>query len=83
MEAVDGNAIGGLLYEVFGTEMTDAPTVCVSCGDARQVAELVVYLRGPGTVRPLPVVRQRADGLRHDSRPDLRGPDGPRRPRLA
>ena len=50
MEAVDGNAIGGLLLEVFGTEMTDAPTVCASCGDARQVAELVVYLRGPGTV---------------------------------
>ena len=30
--------------------MTDAPSVCVSCGDARPVAELVVYLRGPGTV---------------------------------
>ena len=50
MEAVDGNAIGGLLLEVFGHEMTDAPSVCVSCGDARPVAELVVYLRGPGTV---------------------------------
>jgi hypothetical protein len=50
MEAVDGNAIGGLLLEVFGTEMTDAPSVCASCGDARQVAELVVYLRAPGTV---------------------------------
>jgi hypothetical protein len=24
MEAVDGNAIGGLLYEVFSTEMTGA-----------------------------------------------------------
>ena len=50
MEAVDGNAIGGLLYEVFGHEMTNAPSVSVSCGDVRQVAELVVYLRGPGTV---------------------------------
>ena len=50
MEAVDGNAIGGLLLEVFGTEMTDAPSVCASCGDARQVAELAVYLRGPGTI---------------------------------
>ena len=50
MEAVDGNAIGGLLHEVFGTEMTAAPTVCGSCGDARPVAELAVYLRGPGTV---------------------------------
>ena len=32
MEAVDGNAIGGLLHEVFGTEMTDAASVCGSCG---------------------------------------------------
>jgi hypothetical protein len=50
MEAVDGNAIGGLLHELFGTEMTRAPTVCGSCGAARHVAELVVYLRAPGTV---------------------------------
>ena len=50
MVAVDGNAIGGLLHEVFGTEMTDAASVCGSCGAARPVAELVVYLRAPGTV---------------------------------
>jgi hypothetical protein len=50
MDAVDGNAIGGLLLEVFGTEMTGAPTVCGTCGDARPVAELVVYLRAPGTI---------------------------------
>jgi uncharacterized protein DUF6510 len=50
MEPVDGNAIGGLLQELFGHEMTSAPTVCGSCGAARQVAELVVYLRAPGTV---------------------------------
>jgi hypothetical protein len=50
MDAVDGNAIGGLLQEVFGTEMTSAASVCGSCGAARPVAELVVYLRAPGTV---------------------------------
>lgn len=50
MEAVDGNAIGGLLHEVFGTEMTGAPAVCGNCGDARPVAELAVYLQAPGTV---------------------------------
>jgi hypothetical protein len=50
MEVVDGNAIGGLLHEVFSTEMTGAPTVCGNCSDARPVAELVVYLRAPGTV---------------------------------
>jgi ferredoxin-NADP reductase len=50
MEAVDGNAIGGLMHEVFGTEMTAAASVCETCGDARPVAELVVYLQAPGTV---------------------------------
>ena len=50
MEAVDGNAIGGLLLEVFGTEMTAAATVCGNCGDARPVAGLAVYLRAPGTI---------------------------------
>lgn len=50
MDAVDGNAIGGLLHEVFGTEMTNAGSVCASCGAAHKVAELVVYLRAPGTV---------------------------------
>jgi len=50
MEAVDGNAIGGLLYEIFGTEMTGAACVCGSCGAAHRVAEQVVYLRAPGTV---------------------------------
>jgi Family of unknown function (DUF6510) len=50
MEAVDGNAIGGLLWEVFGTEMTDAASVCASCGAARLVAELAVYRPALGTV---------------------------------
>jgi Family of unknown function (DUF6510) len=50
MEAVDGNAIGGLLWEVFGTEMTGAASVCGSCGAARLVAELAVYRPALGTV---------------------------------
>jgi hypothetical protein len=50
MDALDGNAIGGLLQEVFGTEMTGAASICGNCGDARPVAELVVYLQAPGTV---------------------------------
>ena len=50
MEAVDGNAIGGLLLDVFGTEMTTATGRCGSCGTASVVAELAVYLRAPGTV---------------------------------
>ncbi len=48
--ALDGNAIGGLLIEVFGTEMTTAIATCASCGTASEVAELVVYMPGLGTV---------------------------------
>jgi hypothetical protein len=50
MEALDGNAIGGLLHEVFGVELTAANSECASCSATRPVAELVVYLRGPGTI---------------------------------
>jgi hypothetical protein len=50
MEALDGNAIAGLLQEVFGTEMTTATGMCATCGAAGPVAECVVYLRAPGTV---------------------------------
>ncbi|HTS96781.1 MAG TPA: DUF6510 family protein [Streptosporangiaceae bacterium] len=50
MEALDGNAIGGLLHEVFGTEMTAAEGTCAACGARAPVAQAVVYLDAPGTV---------------------------------
>jgi hypothetical protein len=50
MHALDGNAIAGQLSELFGVEMTTATGECAHCGAIAQVAELVVYLRAPGTV---------------------------------
>ena len=47
---LDGNAIGGLLWEIFGVEMTVATGVCGGCGASRAVAELHVYVRSAGTV---------------------------------
>jgi hypothetical protein len=47
---LDGNAIGGLLLEIFAAEMTSAEATCAACGAVRPVAETTVYLRGPGTV---------------------------------
>ena len=49
-ETLDGNAIGGLLIEVFGTDLTTAVATCGSCGAVRQVAELPVYMPGLGIV---------------------------------
>jgi Family of unknown function (DUF6510) len=50
MTSLDGNAIGGLLREVFSTEMTTAIGTCASCGSTGPVAETVVYLDAPGAV---------------------------------
>lgn len=50
MDALDGNAIAGLFYDVFGKEMTKATGVCAECGASAPAGELEVYVRGPGTV---------------------------------
>ena len=50
MEPLDGNAIGGLLIDVFGAEMTGVRGTCGYCGDTGPVAGLVVYRQAPGTV---------------------------------
>jgi Family of unknown function (DUF6510) len=47
---LDGNAIGGLLGEVFVEEMTVAVTICAGCGAVREVGALAVYAQAPGTV---------------------------------
>ena len=49
-DGLDGNAIAGLLFEVFGAELTTATGDCASCGARGPVAETEVYLRSPGTV---------------------------------
>jgi hypothetical protein len=49
-DTLDGNAIGGLLAEVFGADMTMAVSTCSGCGAVSVVAELAVYRPGLGTV---------------------------------
>lgn len=51
---LDGNALGGLLQELFGGEMTAAPHTCQSCGAERPVAAHRLYL-GAGKVLRCPV----------------------------
>lgn len=50
MEALDGNAIAGALFALFGREMTTERGTCKSCGASARIAELRVYVRAPGTV---------------------------------
>ena len=50
MDALDGNAIAGLLQDIFGHDMTTASGVCGRCGDQRPMAECKVFVRAPGVV---------------------------------
>lgn len=50
MDPIDGNAIAGELFVHFGREMTTVIGTCGHCGAQAQIAELVVYACGPGTV---------------------------------
>ena len=47
---LDGNAIGGLLREIFTMEMTAAVTTCSGCGAVNAVGRVDVYVHAPGTV---------------------------------
>jgi Family of unknown function (DUF6510) len=50
MTALDGNAIAGLMFAVFGAELTTAVGECATCGARGPLAETEVYLRAPGAV---------------------------------
>lgn len=47
---LDGNAIGGLLREIFAVEMTTAVGTCGACGAVNEVGRVQVYVHAPGTV---------------------------------
>jgi hypothetical protein len=50
---LDGNAIAGVLVEALGTEMTDEPRGCQSCGAVNPVGAHVLY-QGAGYVLRCP-----------------------------
>ncbi len=51
---VDGNALAGLLNEIFGVEMTAAPLECASCGREGEMGSLWAFLESPGFVLRCP-----------------------------
>ena len=54
MDALDGNAIAGALFDHFGHEMTMAEMRCSHCKSTSLMAELRVYMKAPGTVARCP-----------------------------
>ena len=47
---LDGNAIGGLLGDIFILEMTTAEATCAGCGAVNPLGRVEVYVHAPGTV---------------------------------
>lgn len=55
MANLDGNAIAGIMRDVFGREMTTVIGTCGRCGRVAPLAEVAVYLAGdPGVVARCP-----------------------------
>ena len=51
--SLDGNVLAGVLVEALGTELTDAPRGCQSCGEVHPVGAHHAYL-GAGWVLRCP-----------------------------
>lgn len=47
---LDGNAVGGVLGQVFAVDVTAAVGRCNGCGRSAVMAETRVYVDAPGTV---------------------------------
>jgi hypothetical protein len=47
---LDGNAVAGMMMEIFGREMTTDVTVCATCRTAHPFGKLLVYAHGMGAV---------------------------------
>ncbi|HSS93359.1 MAG TPA: DUF6510 family protein [Candidatus Dormibacteraeota bacterium] len=47
---LDGNAIAGLLREIFTMEMTTAEGTCAGCHKVHAVGQVEVYMNAPGVV---------------------------------
>ncbi len=51
---LDGNAVAGMLADVFSVEATTAVVTCASCGATGAVGAVMVYSYAPGVVLRCP-----------------------------
>jgi len=51
---LDGNALGGLLLDVFGREMTDQSGCCGECGAVSAFGSMIAFRDAPGDVMRCP-----------------------------
>ncbi len=51
---LDGNALAGLLHELFDVEMTIAPVECAACGSDWELGSLWAFAESPGYILRCP-----------------------------
>ena len=51
---LDGNALAGILHEIFDVEMTVASVECAFCGQEGEVGSLWAFVETPGLVLRCP-----------------------------
>ena len=64
---VDGNAIGGLLGEIFSFEMTTARATCAHCAVVNPLGRVDVYMHAPGVVARCPTCQSVVMRIVHGS----------------
>jgi hypothetical protein len=55
---LDGNALAGLLQEMFGLEMTANPAECANCGNVSELGGLLAFTHAPGAVLRCPACEE-------------------------
>jgi len=55
---LDGNAVAGAFYEIFGVEMTASLTECANCGRTGEMGSLLAFTEAPGIVLRCPGCEQ-------------------------
>jgi len=72
---LDGNAVGGLLIEIFGQDLTALWSTCPDCGRQGELATLRAFTHAPGVVLRCPAcdavllrIAKTTRGVRYDVR---------------
>jgi hypothetical protein len=55
---LDGNAVAGMLHEIFSFEMTTSLAECVHCGRQGQLGTLLAFTQAPGVILRCPTCEQ-------------------------
>lgn len=55
---LDGNAAAGVLFDLFGGEVTASPAQCAHCGNVAEIGGLLAFTQAPGLILRCPACEQ-------------------------